>query len=109
MSSLEEMRTAMDVLVRRLAPGLPGSDLGEVFDHLIWLTDDNGVDLTTVCLEWLRGDDLRRVQAALAVSEVFLFRTRLELADNLLPLADRWPEVAERVREILAAWDDQHG
>jgi hypothetical protein len=108
MSSLDEMRTAMDVLVRRLAPGLSGSDLGEVFDHLIWLTDDNGVDLTAVCREWLRGDDLRRVQAALSVSEVFLFGTRRELADNLLPLAERWPEVADRVAEILAAWDDQH-
>jgi hypothetical protein len=109
MTSLDEMRTAMDVLVRRLAPGLSGADLGEVFDHLIWLTDDNGVDLTTVCLEWLRGDDLRRVQAALSVSEVFLFRTRQELADNLGPLAERWPEVAGRVREILTAWDEQHG
>lgn len=98
----------MDGLVDRLHPALPGSELGEVFDQLVYLTDDNGTDLIKVCRQWLDGDDVRKVEAALSVSVVFLFDSKEKLEDHYLPLAARWPQLSGRVTEILKAWDKQH-
>ncbi|KAA5830211.1 hypothetical protein ABT337_31780 [Saccharopolyspora hirsuta] len=103
--SVESMRIIMNGLVDRLHPGLPGSALGDVLDQLIYLTDDNGSDLLQVCREWIRGSDLRRADAALSLSEVFLFNTREDLEAELGAAADRWPELAPRVAKILNDWD----
>ncbi|MER7077444.1 hypothetical protein SAMN02982929_06517 [Saccharopolyspora kobensis] len=102
--SVESMRNIMNGLADRLHAGLPGSALGDVLDQLIYLTDDNGSDLLEVCREWVRGSDFRRADAALSVSEVFLFNTREELETELGAAAERWPELAPRVTKILENW-----
>jgi len=104
----ETMQQIMDGLVDGLAPKLPGSVLGEVFDRLIWVLDDNGAQLIDICQEWLVGDDRRRVEAALSLGEVFLYDTREELEAHLAPVAARWPDLAPTVADLLASWDAAH-
>ncbi|MFI6094955.1 hypothetical protein ACIA8G_05340 [Lentzea sp. NPDC051213] len=103
------MRAIMDGLVDRLHPDLPGEELGEIFDHLIYMTDDNGVDLTAVLREWLSSDDVRRVDAALSISVLFLYDTREKLVASMGPAAERFPELAAKVDGVLARWDQQRG
>ena len=107
MTSVDQMRTILNGMVDRLPPQLSGADLGEVLDHLIYLTDDNGSDLVAVCREWLAGEDVRRIEAALSVSELFLYDSKEKLAGTFRPLATRWPQLSERVEEILQQWDRQ--
>ncbi|MGW5646421.1 hypothetical protein ACWEV3_27200 [Saccharopolyspora sp. NPDC003752] len=102
------MEAIMDGLIERLHPALPGSVLGEVLDQLIYMTDDNGSDIIEVCRRWIAGDDLRRVEAALALKEAFLFRTREELVERLDAVSKQWPQLAPRIAEIIDAWDRQN-
>jgi hypothetical protein len=106
--SPEAMRLIMAGLVDGLRPDLPGSVLGEVFDRLIWVLDDNGVALIAICREWVAGPDRRRVEAALSVSDGFLYESRAELERHLLPATERWPALAPRVAQILTGWDAAH-
>jgi hypothetical protein len=106
--SPEAMRQIMDGLIAGLRSDLPGSVLGEVFDRLIWILDDNGAQLVAICREWVTGDDPRRAEAALSISDGFLFESREELQTHLAPVATRWPALAPRVDEILADWNTAH-
>lgn len=103
------MRAIMDGLAERLHPQLPGEELGEVFDQLVYLTDDNGADLVRVCREWLGDGDVRKVDAALSLSVVFLFDSREKMVERLVPVAERWPELAVKVERVLGRWDAQFG
>ncbi|EIF00513.1 hypothetical protein SacglDRAFT_03660 [Saccharomonospora glauca K62] len=103
--SIESMRIIMNGLIERLHPQLPGSALGDVLDQLIYLVDDNGSDLIQVCREWVRSSDFRRVDAALSLSEAFLFNTRNELETELRAVAEKWPELAPKATKILSDWD----
>jgi hypothetical protein len=100
----ESMRTIMDGLVDGLRPDLPGSVLGDVLDRLIWILADNGRSLIEVCREWLESDDLKRVEAALSITEGFLFESDSELAHHLGKVERKWPALSPRVAEILEAW-----
>jgi hypothetical protein len=104
----EAMRQIMNGLIDNLSPSVPGSVLGEVFDRLVWILDDEGAELVRICRDWLTGDDRRRVEAALSLTEGFLYETRDELRAHLDPVIARWPELAGRAREILADWDAVH-
>ena len=87
-ASGSSMQAIMDGMIERLHPKLPGSALGEIFDHLAWTTDDNRHDLFEICRQWLESDDIRRVDAALALNEAYLLDSREELENNLRPVAD---------------------
>src|SRR3954451_11080775 len=73
---VETMRPVLEGLLARLAPELSGGDLGEVLEKLLWLTDDNGSDVIYVLREWLDSGNRRKVEAALSVSEAFLYENR---------------------------------
>lgn len=103
------MRAIMDGLVDRLHPDLPGEELGEIFDNLIYMTDDNGMDLVAVLRDWLKSDDIRKADAALSITVLFLFDSREKMVEQLRPVAERWNELAPKVDRILSRWDAQFG
>ncbi|WP_436535043.1 hypothetical protein [Actinoplanes sp. HUAS TT8] len=105
--ALEEMRAILEGLLKRLASSLSGSDLGEVLDHLVWLTDDNGHDIFEVCREWLESGERRKVEAGLGLSEAFLYNDRETYERVLLPIAARWPDLAGQVQEKLDVFNRQ--
>jgi hypothetical protein len=99
------MRDIMETLAQRLAPALPGAALSDVFDLLIWTVDDNGADIVRVLREWVSSDDVVKVDAALSVKELFLFDSREKMVANLVPVKERFPELAPKVDQVLGRWD----
>ena len=103
--NVNSMRPVLEGLMERLEPGLPGSALSEILNRLLWVTDDNGSDVVTVCREWLASGDQRRVEAALSIEDSWLYDDRHELAARLTLVREQWPQLAPRVEEILHAYD----
>jgi hypothetical protein len=99
----------MNHFVEHGASGLKPRDFAEVFDRLIWLTDDNGGEILDELERWLREGDERRVRVALALESVFPFRDRSSMARELERIAAAWPELDARCRELVKRRDQAVG
>jgi hypothetical protein len=104
-----EIDDVMEFIVSRSSAGLHPRELGELFDRLIWTFADNGHGVLRVCRQWLEGDDRTRISAALWISEVFLFSERREMDEVLGRVESMFPDLSGRCREIVSAWEQQHG
>lgn len=104
---MSETEMLMEFLYDSRAPNLPSTGLGEVFDRLIWCMNDNGKEILRVRRKWLGGDEIQKVQIALAMDEVFPCDTREEMAEVFVSLVERWPCLKCVCDSILAKWDAQ--
>jgi hypothetical protein len=77
--------------------------IGALFDHLIWNTPDHGGALMKTVENWLRGDDPRRVEFALAMNYVFPFPDPTTMTKVFTQIKTRWPKFAERCDERIAS------
>jgi hypothetical protein len=101
------MSSVMDFLVNNCVENLPPKALGEVFDRLIWCLSDNGAGIHEVIRKWLTGNDLFRVQVALAMDEAFPYETREEMVVNFEKIIKKWSFLEERCSQIIYEWDKQ--
>lgn len=92
----------MEFLFVHRASALPPSALAEVFDRLIWCTDDQGAGLLKVREEWLRSTDRARVEIALAMEESLPFANFAEMDEALTCIETLWPDLGPRCCEIRA-------
>jgi len=96
----------MEHLFSRRAPNLPPAGLAEVFDRLLWCLDaSDGAEILETQRDWLRSGDLEKIEIALAMSEVFPYSTREELAENLDRLVKQFPSLVPARDKMLDAWD----
>lgn len=98
----QDMSDLMDLLLTHTARELPAKALAEVFDRLIWCLDDEGSAILRVREAWLRSDDRRRVEVALAMDETYPFVDALEMDEVLSRVAVRWPDLSTLCRAIQA-------
>ena len=92
-------------VVERLYDGIPRErpwqDIADLFGVLIWSTRDNGSALMRTAEQWLRdARDIRQVQIALHL-EVYPFQERGLMERVLADVAGKFPEVAERCRQLV--------
>lgn len=96
----------MEWLFARRASNLPPEGLAEIFDQLLWCLDPaGGPEILETQRDWLRSGDLEKIEIALAMSEVFPYSTREELAENLDRLVKQFPSLAPARDEKLNSWD----
>jgi len=51
--------------------------------RLVWLTEDEGDEISNSLRRWLDGDDLAKIEIALAFDELWLWQTRDEMDATL--------------------------
>jgi hypothetical protein len=79
----------------------PWQDVADLFAILIWSTRDNGASIMSTMEQWLRSaDDVRRVQVALHL-DVDPFREAGTMEQVLADVASKFPEVADRCRDLI--------
>jgi hypothetical protein len=79
----------------------PWQDVADLFGILIWSTSDNGSALMEATEHWLRhAADARQVRIALHL-DVYPFMDRGTMEQVLGDVAAKFPEVAERCRELV--------
>ena len=79
----------------------PWQDVADLFGILIWSTSDNGRALPRTTEHWLRdASDARQVQIALHL-DVYPFLDRETMEQVLGEVPAKFPEVAERCRELI--------
>lgn len=90
------MRMAMEILVESFVAGGDPKWLADIFDRLLWLTNDNGTAIQAVRAEWLATGDILRTQIALEMEEAFPSGDRNGLVDLLSLASSRHPSLKER-------------
>lgn len=76
--------------------------VGSLFDSLIWAPySDNGGLLMETMEHWLRGDDPRKIEYALAIDGVFPFKKEAEMLEVLTQIKLQWPRLAARCDELI--------
>src|SRR4051812_7378452 len=101
------VRGVMEYLFARRAPRLPPQGLAEVFDRLLWCLDQaGGAEIEEVRRDWLRSGELEKVEIALSMTEVFPYKTREEMVENLDRPAGEYPSLSDRCRKILKQFDE---
>jgi hypothetical protein len=103
------MSEVLEYLVDMRAAALKPKSLAELFDQMIWLTDDNGGAIHEVRRQWLEGNDPLRVEVALLMSEAFPFGARPDMEKVFNNICNRWPEFRALCVKILDDWDKQFG
>ena len=97
----------MSFLAENSIPNLPSEALAEVFDSLIWCLSDNGEGILNVRKDWLSCDDLLKVKIALAMKEVFPYKTKEEMTIHFNKIIQKWPELKSICNKIVSEWDRQ--
>lgn len=72
----------------------------DVLERLCWASDDPGGLLLQAREMWLRSDDRRRVEVALAFDETFPFREHVEMEEVLRRIGHRWPDLVARCEQL---------
>lgn len=86
----------------RTVAGTWPKGLADIFELLIWATDDNGSEILRAVERWLLSDDQDRVRVAVEVQDVFPFRHRAEMDAALAVVKARWPDLAEQCDRLAA-------
>lgn len=81
----------MEYVVDHRIPGAPAASIADIIDGLIWITDDNGGQVCSMCESWLLGDDPFRAEIALSVQNVFFFESHEEMMRVFSRITERWP------------------
>lgn len=97
----------MEFLIDSRVENLPAIALAEVFDRLIWCMADNGHDILSIRLEWLKSDDVYKVDVALSMIEVFPFEDKSEMHRAFARIIQRWPQLQEKCDSWCAQWEKQ--
>lgn len=80
---------------------VPWEVAADILGILIWSTADNGTSIRRTVEQWLiDAQDLRRIQLALNL-DVYPFKTNEKMQHVLADVAQRFPEVASRCRDIV--------
>ena len=101
------METIADILFRRRATNISAETLADIFGRLVWAMDDNGKEICETMCRWIASGDLERARVALAMDEVFLYRSRAEMVSAFDNVSFRFPELRARCDEVIARWDRQ--
>jgi hypothetical protein len=107
LGGIEHMENIADILFRRRANNLPTDALADIFGRLVWAMEDNGREICETMCRWIASGDLERARVALAMDEVFLYRSRVEMVAAFDDVCSRFPELRARCDEIIARWDGQ--
>jgi len=81
--------------------------IAELLARLVWLTDDNGHEISNSLRRWLAEDELAKVEIALAFREVWLWNTREEMDAILRSVQVRFPALHRQYAALRAAWRNQ--
>ncbi|MGF1486428.1 MAG: hypothetical protein ACFBSE_04875 [Prochloraceae cyanobacterium] len=88
-------------LYRDIPQDYPWDLIAELYDILIWSTNDNGTALIKTTQQWLlEGDDIRKIQIALNLG-VYPFKERSKMVEVLSKLAIQYPAIASRCQEWI--------
>jgi hypothetical protein len=100
----------MDLADHIFLKRVPSADpewIAEILGRLVWLTDDNGYEISNSLRRWLAEDDLAKVEIALAFREVWLWETRNEMDAIFRSVEARFPSLLEQCVTVRAAWHTQ--
>ncbi|WP_374582838.1 hypothetical protein [Pseudoduganella sp.] len=100
------MDLADHIFLKRL-PSAEPEWIAELLARLVWLTDDNGHEISDSLRRWLAEDDLAKVEIALAFREVWLWNTRDEMDTILRSVEARFPTLLGQCAALRAAWKNQ--
>jgi hypothetical protein len=81
--------------------------IADILARLVWLTDDNGHEITNSLRRWIGEDDPLKVQIALLVGEVWLWETREEMDGILGAVVARFPALSELCTKQRDQWNLQ--
>lgn len=104
MISVEQV---LDHLIAHRASALPLKALADVFDRLIWITDDNGAEILRLRDQWLAGDDPVRAEIALRMNEVYPAESETGFDALAAKVGSRWPDLVWLVEQSREAWRAQ--
>lgn len=100
------MDLADHIFLKRV-PSAEPEWIAELLARLVWLTDDNGHEISNSLRRWLAEGDLPKVEIALAFREVWLWNTREEMNAALCQVEARFPTLLEQCATLRAAWQKQ--
>jgi hypothetical protein len=100
------MDLADHIFLKRV-PSAEPEWIAEILARLVWLTDDNGHEISNSLRRWLAEEDLPKVEIALAFREVWLWNTRKEMDLILGPIEARFPTLLGQCSSLRAAWQEQ--
>jgi hypothetical protein len=98
----------LEYLLKNKSAGHDASDVAAIIDDLVWFFADNGQAIGSVLNEWIKSEDVRKVEVALQINGFYPADTRDGIVALLDPLKSKWPHLADRCAHILDHWDTQH-
>jgi hypothetical protein len=103
MTSREAGRTLLQLFAENLATDLPIGGFTNVVETLVWsLNEDASAAMLELREEWLRGDDERLATLAIAVGEIFPFRSRGEMESVFAELVQKFPALTKRANDLIS-------
>jgi hypothetical protein len=81
--------------------------IADILTRLLWLTEDNGQEITNSLRRWIGERDPLKVQIALLVDEVWLWESHGEMEDTLGAVVARFPALSELCTAQRGQWNQQ--
>ncbi|MRW92280.1 hypothetical protein GJ699_19990 [Duganella sp. FT80W] len=81
--------------------------IAEILARLVWLTDDNGHEITNSLRRWLNEEDSAKVQIALLFRELWLWDTCTEMDSVLDSVEARFPAFSGQCASLRLDWKKQ--
>jgi len=100
------MDLADHIFLKRV-PSAEPEWIAEILARLVWLTDDNGLEISNSLRRWLTEDDLTKIEIALAFREVWLWSTPEEMDTILSSVEARFPALCDQCATLRADWQKQ--
>ncbi len=100
------MDLADHIFLKRV-PSAEPEWIAELLARLVWLTDDNGYEISNSLRRWLAEGNLSKVEIALAFREVWLWETRDQMDTILSSVEARFPALLEQCAALRTVWQQQ--
>jgi len=102
---MKTLNEIFEYLYSRRVKDLPPTALAEVFNRLMWCLDDNGAEILEIQREWLKSDDLNKVEIAIHMNEACPFDTQSELIEQLEAISLKFPALRRSCEKMAARWE----
>jgi hypothetical protein len=97
--------TIADQIFEKRARGVEPKWFAEFFQKLIWMMNDDGIEICQAMRQWVVSGDVERAKVALEFTDAFYFRNRAEMLQVLTDLVKRFPELSQQCNEYISLWD----
>lgn len=76
-------------------------EIGNVFDQLIWIFEDNGADIEVVREKWLMSNDFKRISVALNMNSVYPFIDEGDMISCLNRISQLYPSLEYKCQNLI--------